>query len=66
VRASLPLYMGWVASFVQEVAASDAEQVDARLEALARAFEEETGYLRQRWDGYAASPPGQGAAAPHQ
>ncbi len=64
VRASLPLYMGWVASFVQEVATSDAEQVDARIEALARAFEGEKRYLRQRWRGHTVLPLHERAAAP--
>ncbi len=49
VRASLPLYMGWVASFVQQVASADAEQVDARIEALAAAFETGKEHLLQRW-----------------
>ncbi len=49
VRSSLPLYMGWVASFVQEVAACGAGEVDARIDALARAFEDEKDYLLQRW-----------------
>ncbi len=66
VRASLPLYMGWVASFVQQVATSDAEQVDARIEALARAFEEEKGYLRQRWQGAIPMPAARNVAAPPQ
>jgi glycosyltransferase involved in cell wall biosynthesis len=66
VRASLPLYMGWVASFVQEVATSDAEQVDARIEALARAFESEKGYLRQRWQGRETARAQPRVAAPPQ
>ena len=49
VRSSLPLYMGWVASFVQEVATCGAAEVDARIEALASVFEGEKDYLLQRW-----------------
>ena len=49
VRAALPLYMGWVASFVQEVWGSSAADVEARLERLCLAFESQKGYLRQRW-----------------
>ena len=49
VRSSLPLYMGWVASFVQEVAAADAAEVDARIEGLAEAFESGKEHLLQRW-----------------
>jgi len=49
VRSSLPLYIGWVASFVQEVAAADAAEVDARIEGLAGAFESGKEYLLKRW-----------------
>jgi glycosyltransferase involved in cell wall biosynthesis len=49
LRSSLPLYMGWVASFVQQVAPSNAAQVDTRLEHLCVAFEAEKAYLIDRW-----------------
>ncbi len=49
VRAGLPLYMGWVASFVQEMAGSSAAEVDARIDSLCRAFEAHKPYLRRRW-----------------
>jgi len=51
VRATLPLYMGRVASFVIEMADADARQVEARIERLCETFEQEKGYLRRRWAG---------------
>ncbi len=49
VQAFLPLYMGRVASFVREVAASDAPAVEERLERLCLAFESAKPYLIERW-----------------
>jgi len=49
LRACLPLYMGRVASFIQEVATLDAAQVEERLEQLCAAFEVGKAYLRHRW-----------------
>jgi hypothetical protein len=49
VRATLPLYMGRVASFVREMADADAACVERRIEALCTTFEHHKGYLRQRW-----------------
>ena len=49
LRASLPLYMGRVASFIREVADLDALAVEERLERLCVAFEEQKPYLQQRW-----------------
>jgi hypothetical protein len=54
VRSFLPLYMGRVASFVREVAHSDAGAVEDRLERLCLAFESAKPYLLDRWG---ASPP---------
>lgn len=51
VRASLPLYMAWVASFVREMAECNASEVDARLERLCLAYEREKRYLVGRWGG---------------
>lgn len=47
--ALLPLYLGWVASYVTEVSACDAASAQARQETLARAFEEAKPYLLSRW-----------------
>lgn len=47
--ALTPLYLGWVASHVMAIANESAEQVEQRLEALARAYEEGKPYLLSRW-----------------
>jgi hypothetical protein len=44
-----PLYLGWVASFVNEVAPLDRAAAEARVEALCGAFEAEKPYLISRW-----------------
>ncbi len=49
VRASLPLYMGRVASFVIEMADAGAGAVEQRIEQLCAVFEREKDYLRERW-----------------
>jgi glycosyltransferase involved in cell wall biosynthesis len=53
VRSSLPLYIGWVASFVGRVADSTAAEVDQAVEELCAAFESNKDYLRRRWSGTA-------------
>ena len=47
--ALTPLYLGWVASFVNEAAANPVFDAPARQEKLARAFEEGKPYLVRRW-----------------
>lgn len=49
LRSMTPLYLGWVASFVNEVAGLDDAAVDARVERLCEAFEAEKPYLISRW-----------------
>jgi hypothetical protein len=49
LRSMTPLYLGWVASYVNEVAALERPEVDARIERLAAAFEAEKPYLISRW-----------------
>jgi glucosylglycerate synthase len=44
-----PLYLGWVASWINEVGALDADAAEARLERLCEAFEQEKRYLISRW-----------------
>ncbi|HYG68497.1 MAG TPA: hypothetical protein VD838_12580 [Anaeromyxobacteraceae bacterium] len=44
-----PLYLGWVASWVNEVGGLDADAAEARLERLCEAFEQEKRYLISRW-----------------
>ncbi len=47
--ALTPLYLGWVASHVQEVAAVTAQEAERRVDQLARAFEEQKPYFVSRW-----------------
>jgi hypothetical protein len=49
LRSMTPLYLGWVASFVNEVGALEREEAEARIERLALAFEAEKPYLISRW-----------------
>jgi hypothetical protein len=49
LRSLVPLYSGWLASFVLEVQESSPEETDRRVERLAAAFEAEKGYLISRW-----------------
>lgn len=49
LRSMTPLYLGWVASFVNEVAPLERPEVEARVERLAAAFEAEKPYLISRW-----------------
>jgi len=49
VRASLPLYMGRVASFVIEMAEAEAAEVESRIEQMCLTFEQEKDHLRGRW-----------------
>jgi glucosylglycerate synthase len=47
--ALVPLYLGWVASYVQEVANATPLAAEQRLEQLARAYEDNKPYLVSRW-----------------
>lgn len=47
--ALTPLYLGWVASYAQEVGGAAVAEADARVEKLARAFEENKPYFVSRW-----------------
>jgi glucosylglycerate synthase len=47
--ALTPLYLGWIASYVQEVAKMSPVAAEQRLELLARAYEEAKPYLLSRW-----------------
>jgi hypothetical protein len=49
LRSMTPLYFGWVASFVNEVATLDATAAEERVERLCLAFEAEKPYLIVRW-----------------
>lgn len=50
LKTLTPLYLGKVASLVNEMASSSAYEVEDRLEALCRAFEANKPYLIERWD----------------
>jgi hypothetical protein len=47
--ALTPLYLGWVASYIQEVATHSPLAAEQRFEQLARAYEEGKPYLVSRW-----------------
>jgi hypothetical protein len=49
LRSLTPLYLGWVASWVNEVAHLGPAEADARVERLCAAFEAEKPYLISRW-----------------
>jgi hypothetical protein len=49
LRSMTPLYFGWIASFVNEVAPLDAAASEERVERLCLAFEAEKPYLISRW-----------------
>jgi hypothetical protein len=49
LRSLTPLYLGWVASFVNEVGALEGAAKDERVERLCVAFEAEKPYLISRW-----------------
>jgi hypothetical protein len=49
LRSLTPLYLGWVASYLNEIAAVDTAAATARLERLCEVFEAEKPYLISRW-----------------
>jgi hypothetical protein len=49
LRSLVPLYLGWLASFILQVRDLSAEAVDQRVEDLAGAFEAQKPYLIARW-----------------
>jgi hypothetical protein len=49
LRSMTPLYLGWVASFANELAARDAAGAEERVERLCTVFESEKRYLVRRW-----------------
>lgn len=50
VRALTPLYLGRTASFVQENAEAESDQVERRIEALCVEYERSKPYLIERWN----------------
>jgi hypothetical protein len=49
LRSMTPLYLGWVASFINQVRALDARGVEEAVEQSCRAFEMQKPYLISRW-----------------
>ena len=49
LRSMTPLYLGWVASYVNEVATLEPARAAERIEQLCEAFEVEKPYLISRW-----------------
>ena len=49
LRSLTPIYLGWVAGLVNEVAPLGPAEVEARVERLCAAFEAEKRYLISRW-----------------
>jgi hypothetical protein len=50
LKSLTPLYLGWVASFVNQTMDSEAGEVEQRLEALCQEFEKQKIYLLTNWD----------------
>jgi hypothetical protein len=49
LKSLVPLYLGWLASFILQVRDLDADAVEERVDALGRAFETQKSYLISRW-----------------
>ena len=49
LRSITPLYLGWIASYALEMQTAGPAEVDARIERLAKAFEDNKSYLVSRW-----------------
>ena len=49
LRALPPLYLGWLASFVHEVGAAPAQDVERRVQQLSMVYEAQKPYLISRW-----------------
>jgi hypothetical protein len=49
LRSMAPLYLGWVASFADEVRGMNPAEIEARVERLCEVFEREKRYLVARW-----------------
>ena len=49
LRSITPLYLGWIASFALETQTAGLEEVDARIDRLSKAYEDNKSYLVSRW-----------------
>lgn len=47
--ALTPLYLGWLASYTQEVGGASVQVAESRIEQLARAYEDQKPYFVSRW-----------------
>jgi len=50
LKSLTPLYLGWIASFVNQTMESDAGKVEEKLEGLSQEFEKQKVYLLANWD----------------
>lgn len=50
LKSLTPLYLGWIASFVNQTMESDAADVEEKLEALCQEFEKQKIYLLANWE----------------
>jgi glucosylglycerate synthase len=57
LKSMIPVYLGWVASFVEENQDRSAEEADAAIETLCRTFEEMKPYLVNQWTMTAGGEP---------
>ena len=49
LKSMIPLYLGWVASFVKESQESSVNEVEGKIESLCKTFEEMKPFLIERW-----------------
>jgi glucosylglycerate synthase len=49
LRSITPLYLGWIASYALDMQTAGPAEVDARIERLAKAYEDNKSYLVSRW-----------------
>ncbi len=49
LRSITPLYLGWIASYALEMQTAGLVEVDARIERLSKAYEDNKSYLVSRW-----------------
>jgi hypothetical protein len=49
LRSITPLYLGWIASYALETQTAGPLEVDARIERLSKAYEDNKSYLVSRW-----------------
>jgi hypothetical protein len=50
LKSLTPLYLGWIASFVNQTIDSEAGEVEEKLESLCWEFEKQKTYLLANWD----------------